>query len=116
MSTRLLVSLLAIAIAWVSLFSLEPGQHGVTLGERDSAVAFHQAAPVPGSVLDHHLDDLPLQFADGALDLPDHQPIARNADAMVEWPSLAQGFRTPLRATVFLEGPLRPPIPHPSTA
>lgn len=109
MSTRFLAGLLAFAIAWVGLFSFEYGQQNVEAHSAQAAI-FTPPAPAPGSVFDHHLDDLPLQTVDSGLDLPDHQPIAGNAPASSAAPTTTPSFRALFCATVFLEGPLRPPI------
>ncbi|MEJ7928857.1 hypothetical protein WG922_02615 [Ramlibacter sp. AN1015] len=109
MSTRFLAGLLALAIAWVGLFSLEYGQQDVE-AHSDIAATFVPPAPDPGSVVDHHLDDLPLQTVDSGLDLPDHQPIARNGAKSLVMLAPTPPCGALFCATVFLEGPLRPPI------
>lgn len=109
MSTRFLAGLLALAIAWVGLFSFEYGPQNVEAHSAQAAL-FMPPAPAPGSVVDHHLDDLPQQTVDSGLDLPDHQPMAcyeaRSSVMLTTPPPWSALFC----ATVFLEGPLRPPI------
>jgi hypothetical protein len=108
MSARFLAALLATAIAWVSLFSFEPGQQA--LGHPEHVSMSDRSHDCSGSVFDHHLDDLPLQSLDSAVDLPDHQPIGHTATIpSIPATVFAQSGGSRF-LTVFLEGLLRPPI------
>jgi hypothetical protein len=110
MPTRFLACLLAIAIAWISVFAFEAGHEQAHESSGDAAMV-HVAAKDPGSVAEHHLDDVPLQAMDSATDLPDHQPPSRALIAAVAAPPLALSAHPPRYATVFLDGLLRPPGP-----
>lgn len=113
MPPRVIALFIAAVLLWSSFSTIEPlhGSLPAPIGEAPAWVASAATAPQPpGSVADHHLDDLPVQAqADPPADLPAlpaatlrlslpslREPPASTGQPAAAWPP-------------FLAGPLRPP-------
>ena len=115
MPSRILTSLLAVAIVWVSLFSFGSAYREAHKSI-DPVAASSKSGSYQGSLSEHHLDDVPLQAMDSSFDLPDHQLVSASAAQREATPGATPLYGSRHAGSTWIEGLLRPPIASTSQA